>query len=265
MQNDVNEDSIIEIHDLKNYLGGQWVHDGVNLTVKRGEIVAIIGSSGCGKTTLLRSILMLRRQTSGTIKVFGIDIAEATTKEAKEVRERWGVMCQSSALFSSLNLLEKVMFPLQQYKRLSKSMAEEIARLKIALSGLEPEAATKYPAELSGGMKKRGALARTIALDPELVFLDEPTSGLDPRSAGDLDGLVLSMRENLGLTFVMVTHDLDTLWRVPDRVVYLGEGKVLAAMSMSELVKQEHPLIQAYFSGARSQQHKVIFEGTRDG
>jgi phospholipid/cholesterol/gamma-HCH transport system ATP-binding protein len=157
------------------------------------------------------------------------------------------------------------MFPLQQHRRLSKSVASEIAALKIALSGLETEALAKYPSELSGGMRKRGALARAIALDPELVFLDEPTAGLDPKSAGELDELVLSMRDNLGLTFVMVTHDLDTLWRVPDRVIYLGEGKVLAAMPMAEMVKQEHPLIQSYFSGARSQQRKTLFEGTQDG
>ena len=265
MKDDANKNTIIDIRDLKNYLGGRWVHDGVNITVKRSEIIAIIGASGCGKTTLLRSILMLRQQTSGTIKVFGIDVTECSHAEAQTVRERWGIMFQSSALFSSLTLLENVMFPLMEHRQLSKSVAEEIARLKIALSGLESEAVTKYPAELSGGMRKRGAMARAIALDPELVFLDEPTAGLDPKSAGELDALVLNMRDNLGLTFVMVTHDLDTLWRVPDRVVYLGEGKVLAAMPMQELVKQEHPLIQSYFSGARSQQRKALFEGMQDG
>jgi len=265
MPDDVNTDLIIEIHDLKNYLGGHWVHDGLNMTVKRGEIIAIIGGSGCGKTTLLRSILMLRQQTSGTIKVFGCDVADCTGAEAQKVRERWGVMFQSSALYSSLTLLENVMFPLLRRRGLSKSAAEEIARLKIALSGLEADAVTKYPAELSGGMRKRGAMARAIALDPELVFLDEPTAGLDPKSAGDLDELVLNMRKNLGLTVVMVTHDLDTLWRVTDRVIYLGDGKVLAAMRMPEMVKQEHPLIQAYFSGVRSQQRKALFEGTGNG
>jgi len=262
---DINQNTVIELCDVKNYLGGRWVHDGVNLTVKRGEIIAIIGGSGCGKTTLLRSILMLRQQTAGTIKVFDVDTVSCSAIEAQAIRERWGVMFQSSALFSSLTLLENVMFPLQQHRRLSKSVASEIAALKIALSGLETEAIAKYPSELSGGMKKRGALARAIALDPELVFLDEPTAGLDPKSAGELDELVLSMRDNLGLTFVMVTHDLDTLWRVPDRVIYLGEGKVLAAMPMAEMVKQEHPLIQSYFSGARSQQRKTLFEGTQDG
>ena len=249
-----SDENIIEIEDLKNYLGGQWVHEGLNLTVKKGEIIAIIGASGCGKTTLLRSILMLRQQTAGSIKVFGVDTVKCTEAEAFEIQQRWGVMFQSGALFSSLSVLANVMFPISKFSKLSKEAQKEIALLKIALVGLELEAATKYPAELSGGMKKRVAMARAIAIDPELVFLDEPTAGLDPKSAGELDELILHLRESLGLTFVMVTHDLDTLWRVPDRVIYLGEGKVLAAVHMAELVKQEHPLIQAYFSGYRAKQ-----------
>ncbi|MCB1826810.1 MAG: ATP-binding cassette domain-containing protein [Coxiellaceae bacterium] len=259
------DENIIEIEDLKNFLGGHWVHDGVNLSVKRSEIIAIIGGSGCGKTTLLRSILMLREYTAGLIKVFGKDVKHCSTQEAQDIRRRWGVMFQSAALFSSLTLLENVMFPLREFTNLSKSEAEEVARLKIALAGLEPSAAGKYPSELSGGMKKRAALARAIALDPELVFLDEPTAGLDPESAGELDGLLLNMRETLGLTFVMVTHDLDTLWRVPDRVIYLGEGKVLAAMPMDEIVKQQHPLIHAYFRGERSQQRQLLHEEQGNG
>jgi len=166
MPDDVNTDLIIEIHDLKNYLGGHWVHDGLNMTVKRGEIIAIIGGSGCGKTTLLRSILMLRQQTSGTIKVFGCDVADCTGAEAQKVRERWGVMFQSSALYSSLTLLENVMFPLLRRRGLSKLAAEEIARLKIALSGLEADAVTKYPAELSGGMRKRGGYGKSDCFGP---------------------------------------------------------------------------------------------------
>lgn len=260
-----NGKSIIEIDDLKNFLGGRWVHDGINLTINREEIIAIIGASGCGKTTLLRSILMLRHYTAGSIKVFGVDMKRCSSQESLQVRKRWGVMFQSGALFSSLTLLENVMFPLQEFTRLSKSEAEEVARLKIAIAGLDADAADKYPAELSGGMKKRGAIARAIALDPELVFLDEPTAGLDPQAAGELDGLILNMRDTLGLTFVMVTHDLDTLWRVPDRVVYLGDGKVLAAMPMSELVEQEHPSIHAYFSGERSQQRRLIHRDEDDG
>jgi len=249
--------NIIEVRNLRNFLGGHWVHDGVDLEVKKGEIVAIIGGSGCGKTTLLRSILMLHPYNSGTVKVFNIDINVCSLQQAESVRHRWGVMFQSGALFSSLTLLENVMFPLQQFTTLAKNKLKELAYLKIILAGLEPDAAVKYPAELSGGMKKRAALARAIALDPELLFLDEPTAGLDPEAAGALDELVINLRAHLGITFVMVTHDLDTLWRVPDRVIYLGKGKTLAAEPISELYQNTHPLIRSYFSGERSQQRQL--------
>lgn len=256
---------VIQIKDLCNHLGNQWVQKNLNLTINESEIVAIIGPSGVGKTTLLRSILMLQRPTSGSIKVFDIDIAHCKEAEALAVQRRWGVMFQSSALFSSLTVLENVAFPLQENAHLSKKMQEEIALLKIAFAGLELSAAHKYPSELSGGMQKRVALARAIALDPELVFLDEPTSGLDPKSAEDMDSLILHLRDTLGLTFVMITHDLDTLWRVPDRVIFLGEGKVLAAMPMAELVRQPHPLIRAYFSGARSYDRGSLVIEAKDG
>jgi phospholipid/cholesterol/gamma-HCH transport system ATP-binding protein len=208
---------------------------------------------------------MLQKPTSGSIKVFDVDVVRCNEAEALSVQRRWGVMFQSSALFSSLTVLENVAFPLHEYSHFSKKMQEEIALLKIAFAGLEISAMNKFPAELSGGMQKRAALARAIALDPELVFLDEPTSGLDPKSASDMDDLVLHLRDALGLTFVMITHDLDTLWRVPDRVIFLGEGKVLAAMPMAELVRQSHPLIRAYFSGARSYDRGRLMEGAKDG
>ncbi len=243
----------IQVTGLKNYLGNRWVHDGLNFEINENEIVAIIGASGCGKTTLLRSILMLNTQTAGDIEVFGINTLTASFEQRMLIRRRWGVMFQSAALFSSFTLLENVIFPMHELTNLSRQMKKELAQLKIELSGLEPDAALKYPSELSGGMKKRAALARAIAVDPELLFLDEPTAGLDPKSAGELDDLVLEMRENLGLTFVIVTHDLDTLWRVPDRVMFIGDGKVLALMPMQELVKQTHPLIRGYFSGPRHQ------------
>jgi phospholipid/cholesterol/gamma-HCH transport system ATP-binding protein len=256
---------IIEIQNLRNYLGHQWVQNGLDLTVNKSEIIGIIGPSGVGKTTLLRSILMLQKPTAGSIKVFDIDVVHCDEATALAVQRRWGVMFQSGALFSALTVLENVMFPLHEYTHLSLKMQEEIALLKIAFAGLEISAASKYPAELSGGMQKRAALARAIALDPELVFLDEPTAGLDPKSADDMDNLVLHLRDSLGLTFVMVTHDLDTLWRVPDRIVFLGEGKVLAVMPMAELVKQPHPLIKSYFSGARSADRGRLITGAQDG
>ena len=164
-------------------------------------------------------------------------------------------MFQGGALFSSLTVLENVTYLLNEYSALSNETQKEVAKLKIMMSGLELDAADKYPSELSGGMRKRAALARAIALDPELIFLDEPTAGLDPKSAGDLDDLILSMRKNLGLTFVMVTHDLDTLWYVPDRVIFLGEGRVLADQPMALLYKNPHPMIQSYFSGHRAEVH----------
>ncbi len=249
----VSNEKIIEVKHLKNYLGNQWVHKDVSFSVKKGEIVAIIGASGCGKTTVLRSILQLMIPTSGDISVFGIDMNKASEEESLSVQKRWSVMFQGGALFSSLNVFENVLYVLNKFAAIPESSKKELAHLKIAMTGLEPTAAIKYPAELSGGMKKRAALARAIALDPELIFLDEPTTGLDPKSAGDLDNLILEMRKNLGLTFVMVTHALETLRYVPDRIIFLGEGKVLADDTMEKVEKNTHPAIQAYFSGHRKQ------------
>lgn len=243
---------IIEIQNLSNRLGGQMVHEGLNLSIHKKEILGIVGGSGSGKTTLLRSILMLLRPTSGSIKVFDQDILNCSAREADAVRHRWGVLFQQNALFSSLNLLENVQFPLRTFTHLPADVQEQIALLKITLSGLPQEAALKYPAELSGGMQKRAALARAIALDPELLFFDEPTSGLDPKSAEEFDELILNLRHSLGFTVVMVTHDLDSLSRVADRVAFLGEGKVLAVSPLPELMKNPYPLIQEYFSGYKS-------------
>lgn len=251
---------VIEVKELKNYLGNRWVHNGLSFSVFRHEIVAIIGGSGCGKTTLLRTLLMLLRPNAGLVKVFGQEISHISADKALSIQKRWGVLFQSGALFSSLTLLQNVLFPLQQFSRLNSSEQLKAALLKITLAGLEIEAANKYPAELSGGMQKRAALARAIALDPELLFLDEPTTGLDPNSAGSLDQLILQLRKSLGLTFVIVTHDLDTLWTVPDRVLFLGEGKVLAAESMKDLIKNPHPLIQDYFKGARATMARDIYK-----
>lgn len=249
----MSTNQVLEIKNVKNFIGNRWVHDGLNFTVNKGEIIAIIGPSGCGKTTLLRSILMLRKPTMGSINVFGIDVVNCSDSEAAKVRSRWGIMFQSGALFSALTVVENVIFPLSEYTDLTETTQREIALLKIALVGLDIEASFKYPAELSGGMKKRAAMARAMALDPELLFLDEPTAGLDPESAGDLDQLILYLRDHLGITFVIVTHDLDTLWHVPDKILFIGEGKVLAFDKLEGLMKSKIPLIKDYFSGPRAQ------------
>lgn len=244
---------VIEVKDLKTYLGQSWVLQGVDLTVKRGEILGLVGGSGSGKSTLLRSLLLLLTPAAGSLRLFGQDILHCQPAQLRQIRRRWAMMFQQGALFSSLTVLENVAFPLQEYTHLSQATIRAIAALKLALVGLPQQAAHKFPSELSGGMLKRAALARALALDPELLFLDEPTAGLDPQSASGLDELVLQLKETLGLTLVIVTHDLDTLWQITDRVAFLGEGKVLAIDTMQKLAVMPHPLIQAYFSGKRAQ------------
>lgn len=258
-------DNIIDIDDLKNAFADQVVHEHLNLTIKRGEIVAIIGGSGCGKTTLLRSILRLQKPTSGTIQVFGQDVWHSSTKIIQAIRRRWGVMFQGGALFSSLSLIENITFPMEELADIDIARQKEIALLKMKMVGLDAEHANKYPAQLSGGMIKRAALARALALDPELVFLDEPTSGLDPKSAGAFDQLILAMRKTLGITFVMITHDLDSLWLVPDRVLFLGERKVLAAEPMSALMKNTAPAIKDYLSGVRAYDRSILMKEGKGG
>lgn len=250
------QDAAVEISQLQTILAGKTIHQHLDLTINKGEKVAIIGPSGCGKTTLVRAILMLIKPVAGSIKVFETEVTDCTEDEAKTIQSRWGVMFQGGALFSSLTVLENVMFPLREETNISDSLMRKLAFFKIGLSGLSKEAATKLPAELSGGMTKRAAVARAIALDPELIFLDEPTAGLDPKSASEFDSFLVRLHQALGLTVVMITHDLDTLWRVPDRVIFLGEGKVLAACPMKQLIKVEHPLIQDYFNNARAKQYE---------
>ncbi len=239
---------IIEIKGLKNYLGGQWVHKDVNLTVNKGEILAIIGGSGSGKTTIIRSILMLLKPTAGSIKVFGEDIGKLNEDQANAIRRRWGMLFQHSALFSSMTVLENIMFPIQELARLAQPFIQELALLKLALVGLSKDAASKSPSELSGGMQRRAAAARAIAMDPELLFLDEPTSGLDPISAKQFDNLVVFLRDTLNLTIVMVSHDIESLQRTTDRVAFIGAGEVIAVEPINELMKNKHPLIADYFS-----------------
>ncbi|UCE62945.1 MAG: ATP-binding cassette domain-containing protein [Nitrospirota bacterium] len=242
---------LIEVRHVCTRFGSAIVHDDVSLDVYRGEVFSIAGGNGCGKSTLLREIILLQQPNSGTIKVFGRNIKEMSEGEARLLHRRCGVMFQHGALFSSLTVAENVAAPLREHTSLSRDLIREIAGVKIALTGFPMESANKYPDELSGGMRKRAALARAIALDPEILFLDEPTSGLDPISAGGFDELVQKLKEWLGLTMVIVTHDLDSLWRVADRVVLLGQGRVLGTGTMEELSRSEDPLLREYFHGPR--------------
>ena len=242
---------IVAVTNLCTRFGAAVVHDNVSLEVRRGEIFAIAGASGCGKSTLLREIILLERPVSGSIRVFGREVLGLGDIEALPLRKRWGVMFERGALFSSLTVTENVGLPLREHTELGDALIDELAAIKIALAGLPPSAGAKYPNELSGGMRKRAALARAIVLDPELLFLDEPTAGLDPLSAAGFDELVQHLKETLGLTIMMVTHDLDLLWRVADRVAVLGEGRVLGVGTMEELSQSEHPMVREYFYGPR--------------
>ncbi|CAK0742113.1 phospholipid/cholesterol/gamma-HCH transport system ATP-binding protein [Gammaproteobacteria bacterium] len=242
----------ISIRGLHTRFGDQIIHEDLDLTVARGDIFAIVGGSGTGKSTLLREIILLQRPTRGSVRVFDEEIWSLGEHAARNLRRRFGMMFQHGALFGGLTVAENVMVPLREHTHLSTSLMAELATLKIVLVGLPLEAGAKYPSQLSGGMIKRAAIARALALDPDLLFLDEPTAGLDPQGAAALDGLVLQLRELLGLTVVIVTHDLDTLWRVTDQVAVLGERRVLAQASMATLSSLEHPLIRDYFIGPRA-------------
>lgn len=242
---------IVKVSNLCTRFGAAVVHDNVSLEVRRGEIFAIAGASGCGKSTLLREIILLQPPVSGSIRVFGQEVLGLADEQALPLRKRWGVMFERGALFSSLTVAENVGLPLREHTQLSSALIDELVAIKIALTGLPASAAAKYPNELSGGMRKRAALARAIALDPQLLFLDEPTAGLDPLSASGFDELVRHLKDSLGLTIMMVTHDLDLLWRVADRVAVLGEGRVLGVGSMEELSQLPHPVIREYFYGPR--------------
>lgn len=251
---------IIEIKDLKTYLGGTWVHDGLDLTIMKGEVLGIVGGSGSGKTTLLREILGLLPVTAGSIRIFDLELTTASPKTLLAIQQRWGVLFQQNALFSSLTLLENVSFPLREHSTLNETSIHDLALLKIMMAGLPIDSAVKYPAELSGGMQKRAGLARAIVLDPELIFLDEPTAGLDPNTAAAFDELILNLQKTMGLTIVMVTHDLDSLWTVTNRVAFLGDKKVLCVDEMAKLVKNPNPQIQEFFSGARGRAAEGSYE-----
>jgi len=243
--------NVIEIEHLDTRFGDAVVHRDVGFAVRRGEIFALVGASGCGKSTLLREAIVLHRPQGGSIRVFGTEVVGLDDEQALPLRRRWGVMFERGALFSALTVSENVCMVLEEHTDLGPAMRAEVAAVKIALTGLPEDAGPKLPSELSGGMRKRAALARAMALDPELLFLDEPTAGLDPLSATGIDELVRNLRDALGLTIMMVTHDLDLLWRTADRVAVLGEGRILGIGTMAELSRSDVPLIHEYFYGPR--------------
>ena len=241
----------MEVSKVSTRYGEHVVHSGVDLDVRRAEIFAVIGGSGSGKSTLLRELILLQRPDSGSIRVLGADLQGLGDDEALALRQRWGVMFQHGGLFGSLTVHENVGLPLREHTGLEDPLIDEIATWKLALAGLEPEAGVRYPSELSGGMLKRASLARALALDPELLFLDEPTAGLDPESAAGVDQLVRHLRDQFGLTIVMITHDLDLLWQVADRVAVLAEGTVQGVGSMAELARMDVPAVRKFFDGPR--------------
>jgi len=243
-----NGDPVIEVRNVTTKFGSQTVHDNISLDVRRGEILSLVGGSGSGKTTLLREILALHPVTSGSIHLFGVDVTTANEREINVVKRRIGVLFQRGALFGSLTVLENAGLPLREHTSLRNDLIDEIAALKISMVGLEEDAAFKFPRQLSGGMMKRVGLARALALDPELLMLDEPTSGLDPVSARNLDELILDLKQSLGFTVLLVTHDLDSIRRVSDRVAMLGSGKLLAVGTVPEMEKSNEPIVRAYFA-----------------
>jgi phospholipid/cholesterol/gamma-HCH transport system ATP-binding protein len=245
---------VIRVRGLKVGFGDKLVMNGLDLDVYRGEVLGFVGASGAGKSVLTRSILGLLPKRAGRIEVYGVDVDALSLAQRQRVERRWGVLFQEGALFSSLTVLQNIQAPMREHLDLSPRLRDELAMLKIDLVGLPPDAAEKFPAELSGGMVKRAALARALALDPDLLFLDEPTSGLDPISAAELDELIATLQRTLGLTVFMVTHDLDSLYAVCDRIAVLGRGKVTAVGPIAELLRSTDPWVNAYFHGKRGEE-----------
>ena len=245
---------VIALERVSTHFGTHVVHEGLDLQVRRAEIFALIGGSGSGKSTLLRELILLQRPDAGTIRVLGVDLHDLADQDmaARALRQRIGVMFQHGGLFGSLTIKENVGLPLREHSDLPDALIDEIAAWKLEMTGLKPDVGALYPAELSGGMMKRASLARALALDPELLFLDEPTAGLDPESAGEVDQLVRKLRDLFGLTIVMITHDLDLLWQLADRVAVLADGKVQGTGSMSDLAQMDNPAIRKFFDGPRA-------------
>lgn len=239
--------SIIEVRDVTTVLGENLIHDRISCTVRQNEIYAILGGSGSGKSTLMREMILLEHPKSGTINLLGHNLSTLTPLEAAELRRSWGVLFQSGALYSSLTVGENIALLYNEYTDLSPKLIDELVQLKINLVGLPPHAKYLYPSQLSGGMVKRAALARALALDPKLLFLDEPTSGLDPLSSRQFDALIQQLRDLLGLTIIMVTHDLDTIHQIVDRFTLLGEKRVIAEGNLEEVLKVNHPIVDYFF------------------
>jgi phospholipid/cholesterol/gamma-HCH transport system ATP-binding protein len=251
MQANCVGEALISVRDLVVHLGGRDVLDGLSLDVRRGEILGLVGGSGSGKSVLLRTIIGLIRPRSGNIRVLGQDLGAASEVERHTIERRWGVLFQQGALFSSLDIKHNVQFPMRENLVIPERLLDDMAMTKLAMVGLLPRDAAKLPSELSGGMVKRAALARALALDPEIVFLDEPTSGLDPISAGEFDALIRTLQQTLGLTVLMVTHDLDSLSTVCDRIAVLADGRIVALGTLEEMQRSEHPWVKSYFRGRR--------------
>ena len=242
----------MELKGIRTCFGATCIHEGLDLWVSRGEILALVGASGCGKSVLLREMILLARPTAGRVSLFGDQVEDLDAPKANRLRRRIGILFQQGALFNSLTVLENISVPLREQTDLSRPLIRDIALLKLSLAGLDADAATKYPSQLSGGMHKRAALARALAMDPDLLVLDEPGTGLDPAGADALDELIQDLHQSLGLTVVMTTHDLDTLWRVSHRVAFLAERRILASGTVAELSDSTDPQLVAYFQGPRA-------------
>jgi phospholipid/cholesterol/gamma-HCH transport system ATP-binding protein len=247
----MENDAIISVRGLRTQFGTNVIHDNLDLDVRRGEVLGVVGGSGTGKSVLLRTIIGLNKARAGTISVFGDNVTEMSDAEQRAMQQRWGVLFQDGALFSSLTVAQNIQVPLKEHTHLRKDVIDELACVKVDIVGLPPNAANKFPSELSGGMRKRAGLARSLALDPELVFLDEPTAGLDPIGAAAFDNLIRDLQQSLNLTVFMVTHDLDSLAAICDRIAVLIDKKIVVD-TMENLMQLDHPWIQEYFHGPRA-------------
>ena len=263
---DPTEEPIIRVRGLVNRFGAETVHDGLDLDVRRGEVLGIVGGSGSGKSVLLRTVVGINRPLEGKVEVFGQDVLTISDRRMRELESRWGVLFQDGALFSSLTVAQNIEVPIKEHFRMPLGLMDEISAVKVGMVGLPEDAGDKYPSQLSGGMRKRAGLARALALDPEIVFLDEPTAGLDPIAAGAFDALIRDLKASLGLTVFMVTHDLDSLFAICDRVAVLVDKKIRVG-TLDQLLRDDHPWIHSYFHGPRGRaaQHSETNAPSKQG